>query len=389
LRTVPTVTLRGLSPAHKLAYVIADNKLGDLSNFDFELLHEQVLVILEAGVDIEITGFRTGEADLIIEGQRKADSEPDPQDEIPELRTSGPTVSVLGDCWLLGPHRLLCSSALDRGAYRQLLGRDRAQMIVTDPPYNVAIQGHAMGRGRIKHREFVMASGEMSDEEFQRFLASTAKSLAEFSIDGSIHYIFMDWRHYPDLLSAVSEIYYEQKNLLIWNKTNAGQGSFYRSQHELIAVFKNGEAPHINNFGLGGKGRYRTNVIDYPGVNGFHPSRAGDLEMHPTVKPIGLIADLIRDCSKRDGLILDVFGGSGTTLLAAERTGRRAAVMELDPGYVDVEIRRFERITGTHAIHAAAGDSFEEVAAKRLVTAGDEGDAVTGKQKPAKRRRVA
>jgi DNA modification methylase len=238
-------------------------------------------------------------------------------------------------------------------------------MVVTDPPYNVRVQGHVMGRGRIHHREFPMASGEMSHSEYFNFLKQMAFRLAQFSEDGSIHYIFMDWRHIAALIAAAGETYSEHKNLLVWNKTNGGQGSFYRSQHELIGVFKNGDAPHINNFELGGNGRYRTNVIDYPGVNGFHPSRRGDLQMHPTVKPIGLIADLIRDCSKRDGLILDAFGGSGTMLLAAERTGRRAAMIELDPAYVDVAIRRFERMTGITAVHAGTGASFEQVGAQR------------------------
>jgi len=217
----------------------------------------------------------------------------------------------------------------------------------------------------VRHREFKMASGEMTAAEYARFLETFISLVIAFSCAGSIHYIFMDWRHLRELLHAAQALYPELKNLLVWNKDNAGQGSFYRSKHELITVFKNGNSPHINNFGLGGKGRYRSNVLDYPGVNSLHPSRKGDLELHPTVKPIALVADLIRDCSRRNGVILDPFGGSGTTILAAERTGRVARVIEIDPLYVDVSIRRWERLTGIPARHAKTGLTFEEVQVTR------------------------
>jgi DNA modification methylase len=226
-----------------------------------------------------------------------------------------------------------------------------------------------MGRGKIRHREFKQASGEMSETEFTEFHARFIRWAITFSHDGAIGYIFSDWRHLPELLNAARPLFAEWKNLLVWNKSNAGMGSFYRSKHELIAVFKNGTAPHINNFGLGAKGRYRTNVLDYPGVNSMHPARRGELELHPTTKPIALIADLIRDCSKRNGIILDPFGGSGTTILAAERTGRSARLIELDPLYVDVAIRRWESTTGVPARHSKTGLSFEQVAAERGVSA--------------------
>jgi len=225
-----------------------------------------------------------------------------------------------------------------------------------------------MGRGKVRHREFKMASGEMSEEAFTAFLEGFIRQALAFSNDGSIHYLFIDWRHLPELLAAARPRYAEWKNLLVWNKTNAGQGSFYRSKHELIAVFKNGTAPHINNFGLGATGRYRANVLDYPGVNGLHPARRGEIELHPTVKPVALIADLIRDCSRRNGIILDPFGGSGTTVLAAERAGRVARMIELDPLYADVAIRRWEQITGIPARHAELGLTFSETAAKRRST---------------------
>jgi DNA modification methylase len=252
---------------------------------------------------------------------------------------------------------------LQSTSYEALLRGALAQTVITDPPYNLPI-GHAVGRGKVRHREFKMASGEMSEAGFTAFLETFIRQVIGHSEDGSIHYLFIDWRHLPELLAAARPLFTEWKNLLVWNKTNAGQGSFYRSKHELIAVFKNGTAPHINNFGLGAQGRYRANVLDYPGVNCLHPARRGDLDLHPTVKPVGLIADLIRDCSRRNEIVLDPFGGSGTTILAAERTGRVARVIELDPLYVDVAIRRWEQVTGIPARHED-GLTFTETAAKR------------------------
>jgi DNA modification methylase len=291
----------------------------------------------------------------------------DPADDLTGLSLDGPAISQPGDVWQLDRHRLVCGDALQRDPYERLLARDLAQMIVSDPPYNVRINGHAGGRGKKRHREFKMASGEMSEEAFTRFLAAFIRQAVAFSENGSIHYLFIDWRHLPELLAAARPLYADWKNLLVWNKTNAGQGSFYRQKHELIAVFKNGTAPHINNFGLGANGRYRANVLDYPGVNGLHPARRGELDLHPTVKPVALIADLIRDCSRRNGVILDPFGGSGTTILAAERTGRVARAIELDPLYVDVAIRRWEQITGSSAKHAQTGLTFSETAAQRRI----------------------
>jgi len=237
-------------------------------------------------------------------------------------------------------------------------------MVVTDPPYNVRI-GSVVGRGKTRQREFVKASGELSGAEYTEFLAEFIRHAISCTRDGAIHFLFTDWRHLPELLNAARPQYGEWKNLLVWNKTNAGQGSFYRSKHELVAAFKSGNAAHINNFGLGAEGRYRTNVIDCPSVNSLHPARRGDLQLHPTVKPVALIADLIRDCSRRNGIILDPFGGSGTTIIAAERTGRRARVMELDPLYVDVAIRRWERLTNVKALHTASGRTFAELEAHR------------------------
>ena len=360
---VPTLTIAGLSTAEKRAMVIADNRLPEQAVWDFDLLRGHFKDLIDLDCDVELTGFSTGEIDLLMDG-KPVPAGDDPADDLTGL-SEGPAVSLPGDVWQRGRHRLVCGDALRSSAYEMLLQGELAQMIVADPPYNVRINGHAVGRGKTRHREFAMASGEMSEEAFTAFLEGFIRQAITFSANGSIHYLFIDWRHLHELLAAARPLYDEWKNLLVWNKTNAGQGSFYRSKHELIAVFKNGAAPHVNNFGLGANGRYRANVLDYPGVNCLHPARRGELDLHPTVKPVALVADLIRDCSRRNAIILDPFGGSGTTILAADRAGRIARVIELDPLYVDVAIGRWEQTTSIPARHAELGLTFAETAATR------------------------
>jgi DNA modification methylase len=357
---VPTVTISGLSDSDKRAVVIADNRLPEQAVWDFDLLRVHFQELISLDFDVELTGFSTGEIDLLIDGSQQSVTA-DPADDLAGLAPEGPAVSRVGDVWELGRHRLACGDAQRSETYKRLLQDELAEMMVTDPPYNVRIDGHAMGRGKVRHREFAMASGEMSAAAFKAFLNHFIRCAISSSRDSAIHYIFMDWRHLHELLRAALPLYSEWKNLLVWNKSNAGQGSFYRSKHELIAVFKSGTGPHINNFRLGAQGRYRTNVLDYPSVNSLNPARRGDLELHPTTKPVALVADLIRDCSRRNGIILDPFGGSGTTILAAERTGRVARVIELDPLYVDVAIRRWQKITGASARHTETGASFADV----------------------------
>ena len=258
---------------------------------------------------------------------------------------------------------ITCGDATDPEVYRILLNGEKAQMVFTDPPYNVPVNGHICGLGKVQHGEFVMASGEMSEEEFVRFLTDVTANLAAFSCDGSIHYVCMDWRHLGELLAAGRASYSELKNLVVWNKDNGGMGAFYRSKHELVFVFKNGSGPHINNFELGQHGRYRTNVWDYAGVNSLKSERAEELAMHPTVKPVAMVADAMRDCSRRGGIVLDAFSGSGTTIMAAEQTGRRGRAIELDPRYVDVAIRRWQKVTGGKAVKVSSGVSFDDLAA--------------------------
>ena len=264
LETVPAIRLRHLNEPQKRALALADNKLADNAEWDEELLARELefLSEIEIDFDIGITGFEAAEIDLLIEGLEPAESDPK-ADAIPEPPPTGAVTVEPGDLWILGRHRLLCGDARDARAFETLMAGERAQMIFVDPPYNVPIHGHVCGLGRIKHREFAMASGEMTEGQFVEFLRQTLANLAAHSADGSIHYVCMDWRHFYELLTAGRAVYSELKNFCVWNKSNAGMGSFYRGKHEMILSFKNGKAPHINNFGLGERGRYRSNVWDY------------------------------------------------------------------------------------------------------------------------------
>ncbi len=361
LVAVPTICLEQMSDAQKRAYIIADNKLAENAGWDREVLAIELQGLLEIDLDFDITttGFEMGEIDVAI-GELKCGVS-DKADLIPEVDEDALPVAKSGDLWTLGNHRLLCGDALDPESYKQLLGNDKAQLVFTDPPYNVKIDGHVSGKGKHRHGEFAMASGEMSASEFIGFLALTLQNLACSSTDGSIHYICMDWRHLQALLTAGDLVYSELKNLCVWTKSNGGMGSLYRSQHELVAVFKSGTASHINNVDLGRHGRNRTNVWAYAGMSAFHAGRDDALAMHPTVKPVALVADAILDCSNRNAIVLDPFCGSGTTLLAAEQTGRRGYAIELDPRYVDVTLKRFREVTGIDPVHVRSGLSFSEL----------------------------
>jgi DNA modification methylase len=363
---VPTLRLDHLTPAQARAFMIADNRLTEISTWDDRLLAEQLRDLSLSGLDfnIEVIGFEMGEIDLRIASlEDPPDPAEDAADFIPELAEAAP-VSGFGDLWELGRHRLLCGNALDPEAFAALMGEQRAAAVFTDPPYNVPIDGHASGLGAIRHRPFPMASGEMDPAQFIAFLTRACRNLAAFSREASLHYICMDWRHLAEMLAAGQEAYSELKNLCVWVKDNGGMGSLYRSQHELIFLFKNGCTPHRNNVQLGRFGRNRSNVWHYPGVNSFARNGAEGnlLALHPTVKPVAMIADAILDSTARDDIVLDGFLGSGTTLIAAERTGRRGYGLELDPAYVDTIIRRWQALTGGTAHHIASGRSFEELA---------------------------
>jgi DNA modification methylase len=366
---VPTIRLDFMSEAEKRAYILADNKIAENAGWDPELLALELRYIsqLDINLDLTVTGFEAAEVDLSLQGLEPAASA-DEADEVPESNRSLPSVSCLGDMWLLGEqqqHRILYSDARANESFAQLLTGQKAQLVVEDAPYNRR-PSQIGGRGAIRHPEFVMASGEMSVTQFTDFLSTVIGHLVRHSLNGSLHYFFTDWRHIFELLSAARGLYSEFKNLCVWNKSNGGMGSFYRSKHELVFVFKNGAAAHINNIELGKFGRNRPNVWDYPGANSFAEGRLEDLAAHPTPKPVALVRDILLDASTRNGIVLDCFEGSGTTLIAAEQTSRRGYLMELDPVYVDVAVRRFEKLTGIPAIHAGTGLSFAEVEVRRL-----------------------
>ena len=359
---VPCVRLENMSPAQKKAYVLADNKLALNAGWDEEILalELQGLLDLDEAFAIDITGFSIAEVDCLIEGL-SIEETGDPEDEALPPVLDGPSVTLEGDVWLLGAHRLICGNALSPEVCETLLAGELAQMVFTDPPYNVPIDGHVSGLGEAKHREFAMASGEMSQQQFTDFLRKTMQNLHKHSTDGSIHFICMDWRHMQEMLSAGGQVYAELKNLIVWVKDNGGMGTFYRSRHELIFAYKKGTASHINSFELGQHGRYRTNVWSYKGMNSFGGTRNEEIKLHPTVKPVAMIVDAIKDVSNRNGIVLDLFGGSGSTLIATHKTGRRGFLCELDPFYCDRIVRRWQVFAKDDAIHESSGRSFEDV----------------------------
>jgi DNA modification methylase len=367
MENIPTVRLSYLNAAQRRAYIIADNKLALNAGWDREVLAIELQALVDLDFGVEITGFSLAEIDLVLDEARESSSDPehDADDEVPPLLDPVLATTRPGDLWVLGRHRLLCGDSRNRQSFDLLLERERANLVFTDPPYNVPIDGHVCGLGRIRHREFAMGAGEMSRQAFTGFLQLTLGHAAASCRDGAIAFVCMDWRHMGELIAAGEAVFSELKNVCVWNKNNGGMGSFYRSKHELVFVFKVGSAPHTNTFGLGHTGRYRTNVWDYAGVNSLRSGRSEDLAMHPTVKPVALVADAIKDCSRRGGIVLDPFGGSGTTLIAAEKTGRLARLVEFDPAYCDQILRRFERITGKQAKLASTQQTFEAVAEER------------------------
>jgi DNA modification methylase len=372
MTSVPIVILATMSEAERRAYVLADNKLAENAGWDRDILAIELQGLLDLEFDDpEITGFSLGEIDGILsDASEKSATEPGPEDSLPAEKVAA--VSRLGDLWLLGPHRVLCGDARNETDYRRVLGGRSADLVLTDPPYNVRIDGHVSGLGKAQHSEFAMASGEMSEAEFTGFLSTFLGLAKANSCDGAILFVFMDWRHLFELTVAGRANGLELKNLIVWAKDNAGMGSFYRSKHELCFVFKNGEGPHVNTFELGQHGRYRTNVWEYAGVNTFRAGRADDLAMHPTVKPTAMMADAIRDVTKRGAVVLDPFAGSGTTLIAAEKTGRICCAIEYDPHYCDVIVRRWQAYTGKTAT-LEGGLTFEDIETERssAATAGE------------------
>lgn len=370
---IPTIAVSHLSPEQRRAYQIADNRLTDISSWDEKLLAETLrdLSVLDLDFSLDVTGFDLPDIDVRIEAlSLTSAAEPDAADDVPPP-ADGPPITQPGDLWLLGQHRVLCGSALEATSFAVMMEGRQASMVFTDPPYNVRIEGNVSGLGAVKHRDFAMGVGEMTETEFTAFLGKALGLAALHSMDGSLHYVCIDWRHLREVQAAAHQVYTEMKNLCVWAKDNAGMGSFYRSQHELVLVFKNGKGRHRNNVELGRHGRHRTNVWRYPGVNSFNRNtQEGNLlALHPTVKPVALVADAILDCTSRRDIVLDPFLGSGSTLMAAERVGRRCYGTELDPVYVDTIIRRWQAVTGDQARRAGDNQTFD--ACTRSMGSGD------------------
>jgi hypothetical protein len=355
LDEVPAVIISDLGEAELRLLRLALNRLAEDSSWDENVLKLEFNDVLEISNDLDLTvsGFEMGEIDRILSDGIEE------EDALPVVDEAAPPITKPGDLWRLGDHGLLCGDALAEESYRRLMGGDRAQMVLSDPPWNIPIEDNVSGLGAVKHKDFAMACGEMTPAEFVAFLTTFFSFVVAHSQEGALNYIFMHWSKMKEMLAAAEGVFAEFLNLCVWSKTNAGMGSLYRSQHELIFVFKSGAGPHINNVRLGRFGRHRTNCWSYPGQNIFNGTAKSKLKLHPTAKPVALVADAIRDASRRGGIVLDPFGGAGSTLIAAEKTGRRARLIELEPRYVDATIRRWEALTGRRAaLEQAAPESI-------------------------------
>jgi DNA modification methylase len=355
---VPVVEVHHLSASRLRAFRLADNKLALNASWDQRLLAKELKELTEIELDfsVSLTGFSTPEIDLIISKQHNT-----PIMEDLGAGASDALVCRRGDVWQLGKHRIICADATMPSTFDILMDGNRAEMIFCDPIDNALIECNVSGQRRVKHSNFRQDSGEMSRDEFSRFLTEVCRNLGTSSKDGALHFVCMDWRHIDEMMAVGREIYSELKNLVVWVKDNAGLGSLYRSAHELIFIFKCGSAPHIKNIELGRHGPKRSNVWHYESVATSERRGNKSLEIHPTVKPVNMIMDAILDCSERGGIVLDAFLGSGTTLLAAERTSRICYGVELEPRYIDVAIRRWQNLTGEDALLLGCGTSFNQM----------------------------
>jgi DNA modification methylase len=363
LEEIPAVQLLGLSDAQKRALALADNKIADNAGWDRERLAIELPdlaeLLIQENLDISLTGFSPAEIDqLQVDFEEDA---ADPDDEMDRGWQAGPAVSRSGSLWLLDRHRLLCGDAHSEGDLDRLMGSTRAAMAFLDAPDNVQVRSIG-GRGRIKYAEFAFASVEMSRPEYVAFLVAALGNASRVSREGAIHFVCCDWRHVTEIMEAGRPAYGENLNVIVWVKSNAGQGSFYRSQHEFVVVFRVGVAPDLNNVEFERHGRSRSNVWHYRGVNTFGAGRMEEVGSPATIKPVALVADAMRDCTRRRDVILDIFAGSGTTIMAAERIGRRAYAMEVEARYVDVAVRRWQAFTGKDAVEAESGQTFDQLA---------------------------
>jgi DNA modification methylase len=364
LAEVPTIMLQDMSEADVRAFVLADNIIADKAGYDKAILRSELQYLADVGYEVEITGLDTIEIDslLAIDTEETSDS-----DDIVELPSKEPPITRLGDFWHTGPHRLLVGDARDPVAIERLMGGELAELVFTDPPYGCVIANNVSGSGKVTHDNFVMGAGQESLPELATTILRPAfRNVARHCRAGAIAFVCSDWRAAPHMLDAAAGVFEEVKNWIIWVKTNAGLGTFYRSQFEIILAFKVSAGKTINNFGLGEGGRHRSNVWTYAGANTFRAGRMRDLIDHPTCKPKKLVADAILDCSRRGSIVLDVFAGSGTSIVAAAATGRRGFGIEIDPKYADVILRRVAEEVGEPPL-LNGRESLESVAAARRI----------------------
>ena len=358
LDRVPCVRIGHLSPEEQRVLRLAVNRLAEKGEWDLDALKIEFEELILLDAPIEITGFSPAEIDHVILGDAAEGLEQGPLE--PEAATA---IAWVGDIFQLGPHRIVCGDATDPSVLARLLEGDApARLVLTDEPYNVRVAGNVT---RGDHREFAMASGEMTDAEFLAFNRAWIATVLPYLCDGGILGTFIDWRGLPTVHSAVGNLGLVPLNLIVWAKTNAGMGSLYRSQHELLPLFTKGSRPHVNNIELGKRGRWRSNVWTYPGASSLGSDSRRGLKDHPTVKPTAMLEDALLDLTNRGDIVIDPFLGSGSTLIAAKATGRVCRGVELDPLYVDVIIRRYEAATNDPAVLVETGETFQALGARR------------------------
>ena len=361
LAQVPVIRIAHLSEEQLQLFRIFENKIAQESQFDEEALNLTFseLRLIDPELELTDSGFSIGEIDAIA-GRERTKALND-LDDVTEPDADYVPVSREGDLWQCGPHRIRCGDSSDPAVIEELVDGAPIQQIVVDPPYNLPTK--AFSKSGL-HGNFAQGAGEMNNEAFVRFLQRFLLAAQPHLADGALIYAFMDWKHILELILAARGLQLEYKQLLVWAKASPGMGAFYRSSHELVGVFKYGRGPHRNNIQLGVYGRNRSNVLSYPGVMGSG-GRKKAVAMHPSVKNVALIADLILDASAPGEAILDSFGGSGTTLIAAHKVGRIAYLCELSPAFVDTAVRRFEALGEGPAIMSHTGQTFAQVAAER------------------------
>ena len=364
MTTVPAIRIEHLTEAQRRLFAIADNVTPEGVEWkQNELVLElKEIELLEPQIELTSSGLSIAQIDTMF-GRARTEELAEADDALPDPPAEA--VNEVGDMWQLGRHRFACGDARNPAILAALMEGRQARLFLSDPPWNLKIEGVVSGKGKNKHRDFVLGAGEMSRSEFVSFLNDSIAAVQPILMDGALLYLFMDWRNLDALTEAALARKLEQKNLLVWCKDNAGLGLLYRSQHELIALFKHGAQPHLNNIRMGQEGRNRSNVLFYPGANSFVKGRTEALAAHPTSKPVALLADLILDVTAPGDMIVDTFGGSGSTLIAAERMDRVCSMAELHPPYADGIIRRFEALTGIEAVHIGSGLSFAALAVER------------------------